>query len=226
MLQILNCYFTLYALRFTLLLPRQFQNLIKHFSKFPGIGSKQATRFAFHLLRQPQGQFQDLINELVNLKKGVRICQNCFFIFDNNTGNSDICHICSDPKRNKNVICVVEKETDILAIEKTGHYNGTYHILGGNIYAINEQPDNFIINNFKNRLEKLKSGNQDHQTIELIMALNPTPDGDATTSFLIRNIADLNIKITRLARGLQRGADLEYADQETLMYAIQNRTNN
>lgn len=120
------------------------------------------------------------------------------------------------------MICVVEKETDILAIEKTGHYNGTYHILGGNIYTINDQPDNFILANFKSRLEKLKNGNS-AQSIELIMALNPTPDGDATASFLIRNIADLNIKTTRLARGLQRGADLEYADQETLMHAIQNR---
>lgn len=204
------------------MLPKQFQNLIKHFSKFPGIGSKQATRFAFHLLRQPQNQFQDFINELVNLKKEVKVCQNCFFIFDKNAGNSSICHICSDPKRNQNVICVVEKETDILAIEKTGHYNGTYHILGGNIYTINDQPDNFILVNFKNRLTKLKDSNPE-QSIELIMALNPTPDGDATASFLTRNIANLNIKTTRLARGLQRGADLEYADQETLMHAINNR---
>lgn len=207
------------------MLPKQFQNLIRHFSKFPGIGTKQATRFAFHLLRQPQDQLQDFINELVNLKKGVKVCQNCFFIFDKNIGDSNICHICSDSNRNQNLICVVEKETDILAIEKTGHYDGTYHILGGNIYTMNEYPGNFILANFKNRLTRLKNVNP-NQNIELIMALNPTPDGDATTSFLIRNIAELNIKTTRLARGLQRGADLEYADQETLMHAINNRTNN
>ncbi len=213
------------------MLPRQFQNLIKYFTKFPGIGSRQATRFVFYLLRQGDDQFQNFLNELISLKKEIKVCQNCFFIFDTRQNfpaenlsrqENKLCTICNDPKRNKKIICVVEKETDILAIEKTGHYNGTYHILGGNIYTINEQTDNLILTNFKNRLIKFKNAHPE-QSVELIIALNPTPDGDATASFLIRNISDLNIKTTRLARGLQRGADLEYADQETLMHAIKNR---
>lgn len=205
------------------MLPRQFQNLIKYFSQFPGIGSRQATRFVFHLLRQPQGQFDGFINDLKNLKSEVRVCPNCFFIFDKNGGSNQICHICSDKKRNQNIICVVEKETDILAIEKTGHYGGVYHILGGTIYAMqNTGTEDFILTNLKKRLEKLN--NIENEAIELIFALNPTPDGDATVSFLTRNLKDLNIKTTRLARGLPRGADLEYADQDTLMHAIQNRS--
>lgn len=201
------------------MLPRQFQNLIKHFTKFPGIGSRQATRFVFHLLRQPPEQFQDFLNELANLKKDIKVCQNCSFIFDKNGSETKICRICSDSKRSQNIICIVEKETDILAIEKTGHYSGTYHILGGNIYSINENP--FILNNLKNRLNKLVK--DERQNIELVIALNPTPDGDATASFLARDLKNPKVKITRLARGLQRGADLEYADHETLGHAIKNR---
>lgn len=216
------------------MLPKQFQNLIKYFTKFPGIGSRQATRFVFHLLRQPNDQFTDFINELTRLKNEIKICPNCFFIFDsldltrnkqnggkNKVGSDDspqVCQFCSDPKRNQNIICVVEKEADILAIERTGHHGGTYHILGGNIYTLAEESENFIINNLKNRLEKSAGKN-----IELILALNPTPEGDATASFILRELKNPNIKITRLARGLQRGADLEYADHETLSHAIQNR---
>lgn len=216
------------------MLPRQFQNLIKHFTKFPGIGSRQATRFVFHLLRQPQEQSKDFINELTRLRDEVKICPNCFFIFDsldltrdkqnngkNKVGSTDspqVCQFCSDPKRNQDIICVAEKESDILAIEKTGHFNGVYHILGGNIYTLAEEPENFVFNNLKKRLEKTAGKN-----IELILALNPTPEGDATASFISRELKNPNIKITRLARGLQRGADVEYADQETLGHAIQNR---
>jgi len=208
------------------LLPRQFQNLIKHFTKFPSIGSRQATRFVFHLLRQPNDQFTDFINELARLKNEIKICPNCFFIFDSfnsvqdkkNGKENKICQFCSDPKRNQNIICIVEKEADILAIEKTGHYDGTYHILGGNIYTLTEESENFILKNLKNRLEKSTGKN-----IELILALNPTPEGDATASFISRELKNPNIKITRLARGLQRGADVEYADHETLTHAIKNR---
>lgn len=216
------------------MLPRQLQNLIKHFTKFPGIGSRQATRFAFHLLRQTPEQFQDFLNELANLKKDIKICPNCFFIFDSFNSTRDnqnseknkmgltsspqVCQFCSDSKRNQNIICVVEKESDILAIEKTGHFNGVYHILGGNIYTLAEESENFIFNNLKSRLKKSTPKN-----FELILALNPTPEGDATASFIARELKNPNIKITRLARGLSRGADLEYADQETLGHAIKNR---
>lgn len=152
------------------------------------------------------------------------MCPNCFFIFDKNGGESTTCHICSDLKRRRTVICVVEKETDILAIEKTGHYDGVYHILGGNIYTTQDsQEEGFLLKNLKDRIVKLIDSGAPKSDIELIFAINPTPDGDATVSFLLRNLSDLNLKTTRLARGLPRGADLEYADQDTLMHAIQNR---
>lgn len=204
------------------MLPQQFQNLIQYFTKFPGIGSRQATRFVFHLLRQPGDQYKNFLIELANLKNNVKICQNCYFIYDQNDKDGKTCRICSDSKRNPRLICIVEKETDALTIEKTGNFDGAYHILGGNIYDMQEK-GNFILNNIKNRLQKLQADLPNAQ-IELILALNPTPEGDATSSFIARELKSTNIKVTRLARGLQRGADLEYADQETLTHAIQNRT--
>lgn len=203
------------------MLPKQFKNLINYFIKFPGIGSRQATRFVFHLLRQPNVEYKEFLIELANLKNNVKICQNCYFIYDKNGGDEKTCRICSDSKRNSRLICVVEKETDALTIEKTGKFDGAYHILGGNIYDMQEK-GNFISGNLKTRIQKLQSDIPDAQ-IELILALNPTPEGDATASFISRELKSPLIKITRLARGLPRGADLEYADQDTLTHAIQNR---
>lgn len=207
------------------MLPKQFQNLTKYFTKFPGIGSRQATRFVFHLLRQPNDQFQNFLIELANLKNNVKICPNCYFIYDKNGGDNKACYICSDPARDEKTICIVEKEVDALAIEKTGHFKGTYHILGGNIYSFqNVDAEDFLMKNLKNRLDKIISITTNPEEIEIIMALNPTPDGEATASFIERELKNLNIKTSRLARGLQRGADLEYADEDTLKHAIKNRS--
>ncbi|OGI28068.1 MAG: recombination protein RecR [Candidatus Moranbacteria bacterium RIFOXYB1_FULL_43_19] len=189
--------------------PRSFQKLIDHFSSLPSIGPKLAERLVLYLWKQDKEKLEDFGERLKSLKNNVKFCKNCFNIAEN-----DLCAICSDKKRDQIVICVVEEPLDIIALEKTRKFNGLYHVLGGSLTAQNSK--DLKIGELKNRL---KSGD----IKEIIIATNPTTEGEATALYLARFIKPLNIKTTRLARGLPTGGDIEYADVATLTGAIEGR---
>jgi len=189
--------------------PKSFQKLINHFSSLPSIGPKLAERLVLYLWKQDEKKLEDFGEDLKALKKNIKFCKNCFNIAEN-----DLCYICSDKKRDPSLLCVVEEPLDIIALEKTKKFTGVYHVLGGVITAQNTQE--LKINELKNRLKK---GN----VKEVILATNPTTEGEATALYLARFIKPLGIKITRLARGLPTGGDIEYADETTLAGAIEGR---
>jgi recombination protein RecR len=189
------------------------QNLINKFSRLPSIGPKTAERLVFYLLRQPPEDLDQLASAIIKAKQLVKVCFSCF-----NFSESIPCPICSDPRRDHSLICVVSKPQDIAAIEKTGSFSGVYHVLGGNINPLeNLFPEDLRINQL---LIKIKN----HNVREIILALNPDMEGETTSLFLINNIRqNPEIKITRLARGLPMGADVEYADEVTLENALKGR---
>lgn len=194
---------------------------MNYFSKFPGVGPKQAARFVFYLLRRPKMEVLDFAESIKELREKTGICQECFFITNENQSKNR-CAICSDKQREKTTICVVEKESDVVAIEKVGNFKGVYHILGGLIFSINQKNNNLIkVSEIKERIKKLKENGV--KNIEIILALNPTTEGDATGLFIERSLEPFGVNITRLARGLSRGSDIEYLDEETIRHAIENR---
>lgn len=197
---------------------RAIQKLIESFEKMPGIGPKTAQRLTFYLLHVPQHQLDEFAEAVGNLKKNTKICSLCF-----NVSEQDPCHICTDRQRDQSKICVVEQPLDILAIEKAGFYDGLYHVLHGAIDPLNNiGPDQLHIYDL---LPRLKDG----IITELIIATNPTMEGEATAMFitrLIRRQSTINnqqLRITRIGRGLPTGADLEYADEVTLNKAFEGR---
>lgn len=197
------------------MLPKTIQNLISELSKFPSVGPRTAARYVFWLLKQPNAEVEKLGETIKNLKSQLRLCKTCF-----NYSDQDICAICSDSKRSKTTICVVEDPLDIPPIERTSKYNGVYHVLGG---LINPQkdigPENLRVKELIQRVKDPASPAQ-----EIIIALNPTTYGDATSLHLVSLLKPMTIKTTRLARGLPTGADMEYADEITLSQALDNRT--
>lgn len=195
------------------------EKLIESFSRFPGIGKKTAQRFVFYLSKMSKEELNRLIADLNEVTK-IKICRNCFFpIFENaGVAEENLCKYCSDKNRNGNLICVVEKESDLLAIENTRRYKGVYHILGGTLLSFSEAENkNLKIKELVARVNELKKKTGD---IEIILALRPDTAGDATSLYLEKTFRPLNIKTTRLARGLPIGADLEYADEITLSEAL------
>ena len=190
------------------------EKLIDEFKKFPTVGPRTAARFVFYLIHLPKEEVEDLANSILKLKKAVKICTFCFSSYE---GNQKFCPICLDPRRDKSLLCIVEKETDLISIEKTKTYQGFYFILGGTISSFKKQEiEKLKIKELVERLKKTKFQ-------EIILALNPTTEGEATILYLERLLKPLNIKITHLARGLPTGAELEYTDQETLKSAFQRR---
>lgn len=202
--------------------PRPIQKLIDLFSKFPTVGPRTATRFVFYLLKAPKKEVEELIESIANLKKEVRICSFCFNPFQ---GEGNLCEICSDRTREKTLLCIVEKETDLNSLEKTKKYKGLYFILGGTVSTLKKEDLKKLP--IKELLERIKNpekfGIRDAKFKEVILATNPTTEGEATALYLERKLKPLNIKITRLGRGLPVGAELEYADKETLGSAIEGR---
>jgi len=200
------------------------KNLIDDFAKLPSIGPRQAARIVFSLLSK-QGDFIDKFSsDLLEFKNNIKLCQNCFLSYENK--EEEICHICKNPKRKKTIICVIQKEIEVANIEKTGLFNGVYHIIGENmdIFDKNLNPPSIKkllerINNLKNKLKE-----NEHEKIEIILATNPTTEGDAILMYLEQKLRPLNIKISSLGRGLSSGGELEYTDQETLSHAFRNRT--
>jgi recombination protein RecR len=202
------------------MLPSSLKNLIDQLSKLPEIGPRAATRLAFFILNQPEIYSKELAKAIVELKSKTRTCRQCF-----NLTSSDLCDICSNPKREQSTICVVEDPLDILPFEKTRRYQGTYHVLGGLIAPTDGiMPENLRIKELAERIKNLqKTKENSSPSLEIIIALNPTTEGDTTALYLERTLKPLEIKITRLGRGLSTGSDLEYTDETTLINALQNR---
>ena len=195
--------------------PKSIQKLIELFSKFPTVGPRTASRFVFYLIKLDQEKFDELLSSVTDLRKAIKICSSCFNPFET-LDDANLCPICRDNSRDKSLLCIIEKEIDLISIEKTKKYKGLYFILGGTISL--KKTDSKKI-----RTEELKEKIKNDNFQEIIIATNPTTEGEATTLFIERELKPFNIKITRLGRGLPTGAELEYADEETLSSAFEGR---
>jgi recombination protein RecR len=196
-------------------IPKAVQNTIESFEKLPGIGPKTAQRLTFYLLHVPQYELDKFAKSLTELKTGTVICSNCFTV-----GETNPCEICQDNQRNQELICVVEEPLDVLALEKGGKYKGVYHVLHGRIDPLNNiGPDEIFINQLIDRINKT-------EVDEIILATNPTMEGEATAMYIAKELKIKNqeLRITRIGRGLPIGADLEYADEITLQRALEGRS--
>jgi len=197
-----------------MLLPEPLRNLIESFSRLPGIGPKTASRLAFYLLRAPEELSMDLAQALQAIKTETTYCQTCFNI---TVAGRTECEICSSPDRNQGVICVVEEPLDVMALERTEGFVGRYHVLHGVLSPIEGiGPDDLKI---RSLLARVQSG----EVQEIILATNPSMEGDATAMYLQKQLIPMGVRVTRLARGLPVGGDLEYADQSTLLRALAGR---
>lgn len=197
-----------------MLLPEPIQRLIDALSRLPGIGPKTASRLTFHLLRTDANLSVELATSLGNLRAGTATCKQCFNV---TTAGRELCQICSSSDRDRGVICVVEEPLDVLALERTGGYKGLYHVLGGALSPIEGiGPDDLKIADL---LDRVRAGGVQ----EIILATNPSMEGDATAMYLQQQLASLGPRLSRLARGLPMGGDLEYADQSTLLRALAGR---
>jgi recombination protein RecR len=192
--------------------PKSIENLIAEFSKLPGIGPRTAARFAFSLLRKPESDLKLLGDAIVKLKEETKICKNCFNISEEN-----LCEFCSNVKRDRSIVCVVEEAIKIPAIENTKRFSGLYHVLGGVI-----KPNEGISPNDLN-IEELIERIKNNGIKEIIIATNPNTEGETTALYLVKTLKPYNIKITRLARGMSTGSDLEYADEMTISSALAGR---
>jgi len=222
--------------------PPSIRKLIEQFSKFPTVGPRTAARFVFYLLKVSQNDVTELINSISNLRKQIRICSFCFNPFEpsfvqhngtsNGKGETDLCQICQGHSRDKTLLLVVEKEVDLISLEKTKKYNGLYFILGGTVSALKKEDLKLLrTDDLKERFQNpQKFGISGAEFKEIIIATNPTPEGEATALYLERLLKPLNLpsgghvkKITRLGRGLPVGGELEYADEETISSALESR---
>ena len=186
--------------------------LIEFFQKFPGIGPKSAQRMAFHLLKMPLGEVQKFSQILVDAKENIHYCDICF-----NMSASNPCEICSDTRRDRSVICVVAETKDLIAIEKTREYKGLYHVLQGTLSPL----DGIGVEDI--RIKELLTRAADDTIKEIILALSPSVEGEATSLYLTKLLKPFNLKISRIAFGIPIGSDLEFADEITLAKAIEGR---
>ena len=197
------------------ILPKSIQNLINEFAKLPGIGPKTASRLAFYLLKQTNLDVQGFAQAIANLQKTIIYCSRCF-----NMTETDPCNICSDPKRDQALICVVEDSLDVVALDQIASFNGVYHVLGGVISPLDGVgPEKLKIKELLLRLASIEPR-------EVILATNPSMEGEATAMYIAKQLKRpefTHIKVTRLGRGLPMGADLEYADEFTLLKALEGR---
>lgn len=197
-----------------MLLPESIQSLVNALERLPGIGPKSASRLAFFFLRSSEDVALDLSAALANLKANTAFCQECFNITD---AGRERCEICDSEKRDSSVICVVEEALDVLALERTSGFHGKYHVLQGVLSPIEGiGPDDLKIVQLLTRVAR-------GGVKEIILATNPSMEGDTTAIYLSQKLEPMNVKVTRLARGLPVGGDLEYADQNTLLRALAGR---
>ena len=195
-------------------IPKAIEDLSVAFEKLPGVGPKTAQRLTFYLLHVPQYELDNFSKALSDLKKNTLVCSVCFTI-----GETDPCDICENTQRDHSIICVVEEPLDVLALEKNRKYNGVYHVLNGRIDPLNNiGPDEIFIPQL---LKRLKEGG----ISEIILATNPTMEGEGTALYISKQIRkeEIPVKITRIGRGLPIGSDLEYADEVTLQKAMEGR---
>ncbi|HXF04030.1 MAG TPA: recombination mediator RecR [Blastocatellia bacterium] len=186
--------------------------LIDELKRLPGIGEKSAQRIAFHLLRVPQEQAERLVEAILDVKRRISLCSQC-----NNLTETDPCRFCSDPSRDHSFICVVEEPSSVVAIERTREYRGLYHVLHGSLSPIRGiGPEDLKV---RNLLTRLRSG----EVKEIILATNPTTEGEATANYLARLLKPLGVRVTRIAMGLPVGSDIEFADEVTMYRALANR---
>lgn len=190
--------------------PKPFQDLIAHFSSLPSIGPKMAERLTLSLFKRDEAEIQAFAQALESLHS-LRFCSRCFHIAED-----ELCSICADEKRNHTVVCVVEEPLDVIAIERTGNYEGTYHVLGGLV----EQSggDNRLT------IPELLSRVETESVKEVILAMNPTTEGDSTAYYLKTKLLATGVRVSRIARGLATGGDIEYADEVTLTASLANRS--
>ena len=192
----------------------QISRLIEEFSKLPGIGPKSAQRLAFHIINRPIEEVKSLSDAIIEAKEHVRYCKQCYTLTD-----SELCPICSNPERDASTIMVVENTRDLAAYEKTGKYNGVYHVLHGVLSPISHVgPDDIRISELVKRVST-----DDSEIKEIIMATNPDTEGDATAMYISRLLKPFDVKVTRLAYGIPVGSNLEFADEATLLRAIEGR---
>jgi len=192
--------------------PEPVARLIDALQRLPGIGPKTAQRLTFYMLKRPPDEVRELGDALLAVKEKITYCRTCFNVTD-----EDPCRLCSDPRRDEHVICVVEEPNDLLAMERTGEYRGRYHVLLGALSPLDGiGPDDLKIRELLARLEG-------RETTEVILATNPNVEGEATALYLAKLLRPLAVRITRIARGLPVGGDLEYADQVTLSKALEGR---
>ena len=197
------------------MLPDQIKNFIRVFSSLPSIGIRQATRLAFKLIGGGKANIEEIATAVSDLRY-LKICSNCFFI---NQNKDDLCDICGNPQRLQNTIAIVEKETDLMSIEKTGKFKGRYLVLGDLAKTgVLDSSQKLRLNHLKNSLKKDMG-----QAEEIIIALNPTTYGDLNASVLEKELTGLAKKITRLGRGIPSGGEIEFADDETLRSALERR---
>jgi recombination protein RecR len=188
------------------------ENAVNEFAKLPGIGKKTALRMVLHLLKQDEAATENFSDVIARMRRDIKFCQRCY-----NVSDADICSICANSLRNQRIICVVENIRDVIAIENTQQFSGTYHILGGIISPLDGiGPDQLQIESLIHRIQK-------EQTEELIFALSPNIQGDTTIYYIQKKIQNLNCRITTIARGIAFGGELEYADELTLGRSLQNR---
>jgi len=189
------------------------QIAIEELSKLPGVGRKTALRLAIHILKTDKESVNKLVKSIEELKTKLRLCSRCF-----NFAEDELCQICKSHKRDKSIICVVEEASDVIAIERTNEYNGVYHVIGGVLSPLSGiGPESLKIKELMKRFpeEEIK---------EILLALNPDTEGETTALYLARLIKPLGIKVTRIARGIPIGGDLEFADDATIGRALNSRT--
>lgn len=189
------------------------EKLVESFEKLPSIGHKTAQRLAFHILDLSEEEVKEFVDSITNAKKNIKYCSKCYNISD-----SETCSICSNPKRDESVICVVEDVRDVVAMERTHEFNGVYHVLHGSISPMSGVgPDDIKI---KELLARLMDGS----VKEIILATNPRVEGEATSMYISKLVKPLGVKATRIARGIPIGGDLEYTDEVTLTKALEGRS--
>ncbi|RMF77672.1 MAG: recombination protein RecR [Nitrospirae bacterium] len=185
---------------------------VRHLTRLPGVGRRTATRLVFHLLGQPQAEVEALAHALLDLKRRLRFCREC-----QGLAEGEVCEICADPSRDRSLLCVVEQPRDLLVVEEAGCYRGLYHCLHGALSPVEGVgPGELRIQELLRRLER-------GEIREVIVATNPTHEGEATAAYLARLLAPRGVRVTRLARGIPVGGDLEYIDPLTLSRALEGR---
>ena len=212
-------------------IPKALERVVEGFERLPGIGPKSAQRLAFYLLHVPQSDLDEFADALTHLKKNTMMCSICF-----NIGTTQICEVCADPARDTSIICIVEDALDVIAFEKADKFNAVYHVLHGVIDPLNSiGPDDIYIPQLIKRLQLTADSGQEVK--EIIIATNPTMEGEATAMYLVKRIKEIelhpkgtshsmvaSIKLTRIGRGLPVGADIDYADEVTLTRALEGRS--